>query len=353
MLLCATDPGGAANLGPLVAETNRRGRTPIVVTTRGLASRFAGAAHIHTHPETPLADLVDEADPEAIVCGTTRYESPDRRLIPLAIARCVRVTAGVDERYGYRQRFADADDAVIWPDVITILDRASHDEAVAEGLPGDRLVVTGSAALAATLAAAREFAAAPPPRPDVLGSGDVPVVVFLSETIAADYGTAPDEQGPMGPFIGYTEHGVLEQLVEALSQIGRPIRVIEKHHPAATRSEGAGDYSRGSVAVRQIHDVPLWPLLWHATAVVGMRSISLLECALLDVPAISFQPGLLDSERCTAGRLGLIGQARAAAAVAAWVHEQRGARGRGLGSFEFAPPDAAARIMQVALEDSA
>ena len=47
-------------------------------------------------------------------------------------------------------------------------------------------------------------------------------------------------------------------------------------------------------------------LMWHSTLVIGMRSMALLQSALMGTPTASYQPNLIHKERCTAARLNLI-----------------------------------------------
>ena len=64
---------------------------------------------------------------------------------------------------------------------------------------------------------------------------------------------------------------------------------------------------------------PLPPLLWHADAVVGMRSMALLEAALMGHRPLAFQPNLRGIDTCTASRLGLADRASRVGELAAWL----------------------------------
>jgi hypothetical protein len=352
-MLCATDAGGVANLVPLVAPLRARGRRVVALSSAAHTKAFdASDARLTDVTPGDVDAVVTRYAPAAAICGTTRYASPDRSLIAVARARGIRVTAVIDERYGYRQRFeVKAGEVETWPDAITVLDAASVAEAVSEGVPAGTLNVTGSPALARTAGLARAFAADPPPRPLWLPEGP-PIVVFVSETVAADYGTGPNSPGAMGAFVGYTEVTVLAALREALARLRVTCTVVEKLHPAAPDPAEAA-----SGGVLQVRDVLLWPLMWHAHAVVGMRSMALLEARLLGVPALSYQPGLLGPERCTAVRVGLASATASANDAAEWARTMVTRTVRlhrpPLEAFEFAPPDAADRVVRVALDEQA
>ena len=258
----------------------------------------------------------------------------------------------LDERYGYRQRFADdAGQVTIWPDAVTVLDRASAAEAVSEGVPLEVLRVAGSPALARTIRQAQAFAAETPVRPSSLPEG-APIVVFVSETLAADYGTGPDAPGPLGSFVGYTETSVLAALCEALQRRKVECTIVDKLHPSTPYPNEAAPER-----VLRVRDMPIWPLMWYAHAVVGMRSMALVDARLLGVPALSFQPGLLGPERCTAVRLGLASSTGSADDAAEWVRKMltptAPVQTPPSEDFEFAPPDAADRVVCVALAERA
>jgi hypothetical protein len=359
LLLCATDAGGAANVAALLPALTERQVEVMVMTARHLTSRFDGSPTLRLICVAPeeVEAAVQAFRPGALVCGTTRYDSPERRLLAIAARRGIRSVAVLDERYLYRQRFETAAGEVeAWPDLVTLIDETSREEAIAEGLPPDRLRVTGSPGGAAPGAASR-LEHTPPPRPDVLPpAADGPSVTFLSETLATDYGTGPDTPGMMGPFVGYTEHTVRELLIEALAALQRPVALVEKLHPADL-APVSSSRQVGAVRVIVVRDVQLWPLLWHSEAVVGMRSMALLEAYLLGVPVLSFQPGLTGPERCSAVRLGLVPQTTRQSHARAWLASTLGARpslGRGLpgNTGSFAPPDAARRIVALALGDA-
>jgi hypothetical protein len=356
VLLCATDAGGAANLAPLVPPLREFGAEVFVITSRKLAPRFdlsRTRLMMDINPDQTAA-VAENIEPAAVILGTTRYDSPDRRLPAIAVSRGVRSVAVLDECYLYRARFENASGRVeAWPDAITVWDTASRDEAVADGIPAERLWVTGSPALADLVRAIRTTDGHSPQRPSFLAAKtDRRVVTFLSETLLADYGSSPDHDGPLGPFIGYTEHSVLRTIVELLAALNLPIDLVEKRHPADDVPLPPAR-SVGQLHVQTVRDEPLWPLLWHSDVVVGMRSMALLEAALVGVPAMSFQPSLLGRERCTAVRFGLVPRASTTQELNQWltdaIDHSPGEHRPPAAANTFAPPDAAQRIAALAL----
>jgi len=298
-----------------------------------------------------LAELLAEFKPRAIICGTTRYASPDRELILLAQGR-VRTVAVLDEWFGYHQRFEEKPTGKLTylPNVIAVQDEHAKSQALAEGLPAERIRITGSPALAELTWRAHRFLQSPPRRPDFLSDSDTQVVTFLSETHAADYGTSPDAPGPLGAYLGYTEATVRAQILEILRHLGGRVVFVEKLHPAApapTQNHAIFD----NIEWWTVRQTDLHALLWHSDGVIGMRSMALLEASILGCKAVSFQPGLLTEERCTAVRLGVVPKIETASELEQWLarHETRGARE--IREYPFAVRDAAERVVSLALDD--
>ena len=293
------------------------------------------------------AALIDRVRPRAIVCGTTRYHAPERCLTMAARTRSVPTTAVLDEWFGYRMRFFDdrgGEDFLT--DLVCCPDELARQEALEEGLPPDRLVVTGSPSLSALADRVKEFARDPPPVPVCWAESRGPGrVLFLSENHVVDYGTARDRPGGLGPWLGYTEQDVRAILARLLAAAGTRYRVVEKLHPGADHVP-ALPAPEWHVAFRE----PLWPYLWHADIVIGMRSMALLEAALMGHRPLSFQPNLQAADQCTAVRLALADRARTEEEVGSWLLSPpaRGAVRRPA----FADGGSAAKVLDAALRRS-
>lgn len=346
LLICATDAGGARNLAPVAALASANGP---VLTMGSTATRPLFAEHGVDAIDPPADEAAAvlqlmQYSPRAVLVGTARYEGSEAWLTRAATNLGIQSLAVLDEWYGYRSRFCgDSTCFTHLPDIICCQDEAARREAEAEGLPAERLRVTGSPALAALMERIRDLEAAPPPRPMSMTDPSAPVVVFLSETHSADYGEMPGTIGPLGPFLGYTEQSVRRVLADVVVGLGCPVAVVEKLHPGADPA-AYPPLPGWRTLVRD----SLWPLLWHADAVIGMRSMALLEAALMGHRPCSFQPGLIGRERCTAVRLGLAESVPDAAGLSAWLRDRLGNGGRQRPrSAEFSRPDAASAILSL------
>lgn len=356
LLLCATEAGSARNVAALAGAIERRGAVASLVTSAGSLHLFGSlswCADVRTGiRESDVPGLLEAVAPAAVICGTTTRSSPDRRLVREARERGVRSVVVIDERYGYAQRFAPESLPADLPDAIAVMDEGARAEAAAEGLPIDRCVATGSPALAQLADAVERFVAQPPARPDWLaGLPAQPIVTFLSETFCVDYGSVPGEAGELGPYVGYTETTVFEAAREAVQRSGGGMLIVEKRHPSHRGAlvKGVQWYDR-DVSHVQVREIDLWPLLWHSAAVVGMRSMALLEAHLLGAPAISYQPGLIGTERCTAVRLGVVPSLTGDELVV-WLSERRTAPRPAppLARRAFSRRDASANVLDLAI----
>ena len=94
-------------------------------------------------------------------------------------------------------------------------------------------------------------------------------------------------------------------ILNILREINIHCTVIEKLHPS---ENGDNLYvpEISSVKWQIIKGATPLSLMWHSSIIIGMRSMALLQSALMGIPTASYQPNLLSKERCTAVRLNLI-----------------------------------------------
>jgi hypothetical protein len=356
VLVYATDAGGARDLAAVVGGAS--GETDFSVFAGvGTAGIFAEHGIDYDIPDAPDR-LFDQLRPDVYLCGRTRYPGAERRLI--STARCLGIpsTLVLDEWFNYRLSILDEDGrAAFIPDRICCPDDQAFAEAVADRLPEDRLVVTGSPALSMLADQCVAFAQTPPPVPSLLAEDCLhPVITFLSETHGDDYGCGPEERGPLGPYLGYSEHSVRGELMDVLSALGQSCTVIEKLHPSATEKEQPPP-GNPNVHWQVTGHQALWPLMWHSDLVVGMRSMALLQAAVMSKTAISYQPNLRGPDQCTASRLGLVDKGRHIGDLEVWLRshcvEALDSACRPPLRPAFAHPDAAKRVLAVALGQAA
>ena len=362
IILCATDAGGIRNIAPLIAACARRSINAIVITYEQSAGIFGDAIKkssrfifINSTGQKELISIIEQDAPNAVICGTTRFAAPDREIIPLARSQGVFTVVVFDEWFNYRLRFENTQtkEMVYLPDAIAVQDDFARREAIAEGIPAEKCHITGCPSLAELTQKACSFMHTPPALPDILGHTKRPVIVFLSETHAADYGTSIASPGPLGPYIGYTEDIVRENLLAIIGGLDVKVLLVEKTHPSITHASLPG-FVPENIEFLTVGHIDLWQLLWHSDVVVGMRSMALLESRILGVKTSSYQPGLIGPEMCTAVRLGLIDKFEQPSELGEWLSAQldkclEGRQPKTVNNYSFAAEKAADNIIQLAL----
>jgi hypothetical protein len=324
LLFCATDAGGARNLVPVarLAQSAHNVRflvgpaTQAMVHEAGLVSEYPDFTD-----EAGAAATLSRYAPEVILLGTTGRPAAEAWLTVAARGRIPTIVV-LDEWYNYRLRFAYAESELSYlPDLICCQDELARTEAAREGVDAARLHVTASPALAALADRIEAMAQIPPSPPAIFAALPRPIIVFLSETHAADYGWQPGHSGRLGPFIGYDENSVRSLLANQLAAAGRPASIFERLHPSDQSRRPAPTVGSQQVWHTDRERSPLWPILWHADAVVGMRSMALLEAALMGHRPAALQPGLIGPDVCTASRLGLADRLDNAASLDRWIRQ--------------------------------
>ena len=363
ILLCATDAGGAGNIVPLLNVLDRKGFQSILAITKPLNTLFKvnvfGTESISAGSitsEKMAFHILEKIKPFAVICGTTRYIGAERFLTLAAKIFSIRSVVVLDEWFNYHLRFQDENGNLFYlPDIICCQDQQAKKEAEAEGIPSQLLNVTGSPYLSNLTDKAQQFAINEPEIPDFIKSYvNEQIVTFLSETHTSDYGSASGKQGPLGSFIGYTEHSVKNEVITVLKRLNRQIVFIEKLHPGA---EGL-DFQvskQGKITLIRIKQTDLWKLLYYSDVVLGMRSMALLESCILGRPTVSYQPGLIGPQLCTAVRLGIISCLSQSSKLEDWLRQKMNItivekEKLSVKRYPFAASDAVERIAKLAIE---
>ena len=351
ILLSASDIGAARNMAILAEEARIRNLPIMIAGSQISAPIFFQAIEMPDIRNQKDAVLyLESKKPGIVICGTTRYQSLDRLLIMAAKQLKIRSMVILDEWFNYAFRFGKENGGFGYlPDIICCQDQRAKREAIAEGIPASVLFVTGSIYLTNLMHKAKDFLKSPPPMPDFLNDPAVPVVTFLSETHGADYGVAMGEEGSLGKFIGYSQYSVRNDISSILNKISKPCIVVEKLHPSDENTyTPLGSGIVNWVISRQAQ---LWPLLWHSDLVIGMRSMALLEAAILGCSAVSYQPGIIGPELCTAARFDLIEGIYDKEGLVDWIRGNMGKKSNrehvSVRKFDFTRDDVLNNIMDL------
>jgi hypothetical protein len=163
-----------------------------------------------------------------------------------------------------------------------------REDLLAIGLPPEKLVVTGSPAFDALLAAPL---AARRPTSDV--------VLFLSQPIAQMCGT--DESNPK--FLGFTEFTTMQAIAPHIANAGLALEI--RPHPRESRAalEACARSLPGRVSFSQA--TRLEQAIAGARLVIGMNTMALVEAALRGAPTLSVQIDRRGPDMCPSNRVGL------------------------------------------------
>jgi hypothetical protein len=309
----AGDPGGANALGPVLQELLREGRAVSALA-------YGQAGSVWNRRAIPFVEVDGSITPAQagerlkavevtrLLTGTSFNSlNLERRFIVGARRAGISSLTVLDFWSNYRVRFADErGELAFLPDRIAVMDDWARKDMIAEGFPPDRLCVTGQPAFDELAEFRRSYS--PQQGQQVrarLGVGeDQRLVLFASQPLANVYGSDPSS--PLFP--GYTEHTVLEALIEALEKIAsrrnEKVMLLVRPHPR----ENADDLRRPStdhvrVVVDSQGDVRTIALT--ADLVTGMSTVLLVEACLLGCVVVSLQPGLRGADAVPTNRWGV------------------------------------------------
>ena len=298
-----------------------------------------------------VQDAVGTFSPDVIVVGTTPIDSLERQLTIYAREHNIPTIAVLDERYGYRRRFSDQNNDLRYlTDVITLMDEQCYTDALAEGLPASRLHVTGSPILSYLVYHASAHFDNSGTRAHTFNPSRKQVT-FISETFAWDNGSSPSQPGRLGNFLGFTEETVRCDILSVLGEIGQPTVVVEKLHPSDEQVPKESRMGK-NLYWKQIRGVDLWSLLSKSDVVIGMRSMALLEAALLGCRVASYQPNLIGDNQCAAVGFGVAQRLDTLQDLKAWFMSSLSAETRCVPppkDLPFIRPDAAERVAELVL----
>ncbi len=307
ILLCATDAAGVNNLLPVAFFLDTHQIPYFFLTKKNYEYKFSNLEKTvfweNIETAENLEEWVKKYPFSKIIVGTTSYLSPDRFLITIAKDHNIKTVAVLDEWYNHRMRFEDEKYELVYlPDFVACLNAQARQEAIREGIPAEICQVTGNPALTTFYQNFQKHKNTLL-KPYILEKyPKYQIITFLSEEFRADYG---NENQRLGEYQGYDEVSVLEDLKEILAKNNQKILLIEKLHPSSQYLEQQITVNE-NITLLTIKYIDLLQLLYFSDLVIGMRSIALLQSAMIGKKTVSYQPNLRFENLCTAVKLDLI-----------------------------------------------
>ncbi len=294
------DAGGAEALLPVLELLRRRGSLSAVFAAGPAVPLLERARIEYALVPGDLVAALTALDPTVLVTGTSWGTwAPELGFIAAAEGLQIPSLAVIDFWANYLARFVAPDGEIVMPDRIAVPDDTARLEAIAEGVAGDRLVVTGNPHYEALLDQYRDFDQTRrfAFRERVGLPRKALVVLFASQPIAALYGDR----------LGYTEDQVLDLIRSALEAIavwlGHSIILAVRPHPRQAKVTLPVSSSRVQVRLAIGEDALSWAL--SCDLVTGMTSAVLMQAALLGARVVSVQPGLDGDDQLPGNRLGI------------------------------------------------
>ncbi len=235
------DPGGANAVAPVVNRLLEQ-----TAFTVNLAAYYKAVAVFRDwylpFTEIPTEFSVEDAQSlllehgsQLLFAGTSvnQYEL-EKKFLAAARNLGIPSIAVLDFWANYAQRFSHRDsDLCYLPDRIAIMDDLAYREMVADGIPEDRLMITGQPAFDAVYSRWIAYSAAERERNRYqfdLGQDDF-VVVFVSQPFSDLFGR--DHRNPEFP--GYDERTVFADLLAGLEELSgrldRQVSLVVQPHP--------------------------------------------------------------------------------------------------------------------------
>ena len=298
------DAGGAEALTPALVALAKRGALGPVVAAPSAWSILerAGIAFSPVNQLDGAAAALEvfAGDPPSVLLSTTSWGEGriEPEFIEAARDKRIATIAMVDFWSNYRARFV-VGSSLSLPDWIAVPDESAREGAVAEGLPAERIVVTGNPHYEGLVQRYARFdgAARLAFRERVGVPRQATLVLFASQPIKALYGRT----------LGYDENEVLVLVRDGIAQVaewlGHPVLIAVRAHPRESGTMLPGP--TGNVTLRSAagEDGLGWALA--SDLVVGMSSALLFQAALLGARVVSVQPNLVGPDYLPSNQLGL------------------------------------------------
>lgn len=273
ILFCAHDPGGANALVPVVRELQARGHI-----LRGVLR--GPAINIFAEAKLSYQEVYDwqKEKPDLYIASTSVGLSLDKEIL-LSLQGKIPSVYVLDFWNEYWQRFSGIEkDFAYLPTRICVPDEVAQKEAMDEGVPAEKIVITGNPYFETFvhLEDAHE---------------DLHSVLFISQPISEH------TKNGILPY-GFDEFEALEGVIRALPE---KLTLSIRLHP----KEGPEKYKKYiTERVQLSQEAALKEALSKAGLIVGMFSPVLIEAAAGGKKVISYEPHLVGNDPLPTNRMG-------------------------------------------------
>jgi|GEM_PF-808064 len=245
--------------------------------------------------------------PDVLFTSATSLPSLDlteRLLWRWASEHKIPSAALIDQWQNYAIRFSGVEPSerlAYLPDRILVMDEMAAQEADDDGLPSERLEVTGQPGFDAIIHEHQALAAETGLRARFGLPEDATIVTFAAEALRQDFGDS----------LGYDEQSVLTFVGNVLNdlapRLGKLLLAVKLHPQNRLENFTWAETHWPNIAVRLFaRDITPRQIIAASDFVVGMSSVMLVEAILAGLPTMAFELEARREPQCIASRAGAI-----------------------------------------------
>lgn len=316
VLLLARDPGAANTLFPLVEPLRSRGYE-VLLYGEGRALEkyrqfgFSGIDLADLIPNCTVNDtetFIAGLAPDVLITGTGSETNLEKYAWESASRLGIASLAILDQWVNYGVRFSEFNLYQLdeyranprhpyMPDRILVMDETARQGLIADGIPAERIAITGQPYFEFVSERGRHFR-------EATRRDDIYRVLFVSEPISKF--SASTAELPHGYSEGSIRQAVRDVLTEIHAETGKRFELAVRLHPLEEDPDHLTAASEdGVVVVIDTIEHP-WRSIHACDLVTGMASMLLFEAYLMDKPVLSVQIGLTGEDPFILSRIGCL-----------------------------------------------
>lgn len=269
----ANDPGGLDVIKPTFELMREKGEYDCELMCTG----FAGQGSIYKKAEADILLIlkgeITDNKTFILVTGTSWNSDIELKAIKLCKENGKKTVSILDFWGNYKERFSYKNE-IIYPDKYLIMDEVAYEACIETGIPKEILYVVGHPGL------------------DYYVNHRVKhrenrKILFLSQPLSLLYNNE----------LGYNEFNTFEDILNASKKTGYSVKI--RFHPKET------EQMRKRYGAYMAEDGILEEIISNYNIVMGMHTMGLLQCVLMGMPTISYEPNMKCEERCISTVLGI------------------------------------------------
>ena len=275
ILFVAHDPGGFDVIFPIYKNICESGYTNCRLILLGPAAEKAPDYCLSKDIFLKeVSEYFTNEQKGILVTGTSWNNDSELLAIKECKQKGIKTISILDFWSNYKARFCLPNKEMVYPDYFWVMDNKAKKEAEEDGINSNIIYIVGQPGLDAYINAS------------TISSRGKNRILFLSQPLSDLYGNT----------LGYTEFDATEDVITVFRE--QKILVDIKFHSKETKHylERFASYKvEGNVT----------ELLSRYDTIIGMNTMGLLQCALMGVCVISYQPGLRKKDLCITNQLGI------------------------------------------------